>query len=75
MIKWVSVTGLIFIGFATIAFMVVGSHGHLMFRPGMMEDWIYWGIVVTSFLSAIAIIMWPRKRVTGRSKQGRTEGV
>ena len=36
----------IIISLFAFGFYVVGNHGHIMFRPHMLEDWIIWGIVV-----------------------------
>lgn len=34
------------ISLSASGFYVVGNHGHIMFRPHMLEDWIIWGIVL-----------------------------
>ena len=36
---------LILAGLALMIF-IVGSHGHLMFRPHMVEDWLFWGTII-----------------------------
>jgi hypothetical protein len=32
-----------------IWFWIVGSNGHIRFRPNMLEDWIYTGAILISF--------------------------
>ncbi len=48
---------LLLISLYGIGFYAAGSHGHLMFRPHMLEDWIIWGIVVISGSLGIYILM------------------
>jgi hypothetical protein len=44
---------LIFLFIAFMCFMIylVGSHGHLMFRPYMIEDWLIWAMAFISFIA------------------------
>lgn len=49
------------IAFSAFAIDMAGSHGHLMFRPHMTEDWIIWGIIVCSLSSAILLIVYEFK--------------
>jgi hypothetical protein len=36
---------------------LVGSHGHLMFRPYMTEDWIIWSITFISFVAGLLLLI------------------
>lgn len=36
---------------------LVGSHGHLMFRPYMTDDWIIWGIAFISFAAGLLLLI------------------
>jgi hypothetical protein len=46
---------LIISGLAAL-FYGVGNHGHFMFRPHMMEDWVIWGITAITGLSGLYIL-------------------
>ena len=35
---------------------LIGSHGHLMFRPHMTEDWIIWGVALSTLLTGIYLL-------------------
>ncbi len=37
---------LLVISISAVIFYGVGNHGHFMFRPNRIEDWIIWGIAV-----------------------------
>ncbi len=37
-------------------FYLVGNHGHLMFRPHMTEDWIIWGVALSTALLGIYLL-------------------
>jgi len=47
-------------GLAAI-FHIVGSHGRLMFRPHMKQDWVIWGIALTSTLLGIFLLATSNK--------------
>lgn len=49
MFKIIISTILIITGVCTLLFWEAGSHGHLRFRPHMMEDWILSAIVFSCF--------------------------
>ncbi|MBK8088529.1 MAG: hypothetical protein IPK31_11585 [Chitinophagaceae bacterium] len=51
--------GLMFlmIGLFGILFYLSGMHGHLTFRPHMLQDWIIWGIVTVSFIAGFYFIL------------------
>ena len=34
---------------------LVGMHGHFMFRPNRLEDWIIWGIAAISFTGGLIL--------------------
>ena len=36
----------LFIAFFLFAVIGAGSHGHIMSRPHMMEDWLLWGFMI-----------------------------
>ncbi|WP_158829375.1 hypothetical protein [Mucilaginibacter lacusdianchii] len=37
------------IGICVLGFWIAGSHGHVKFRPHMLEDWIFTGLTILSF--------------------------
>jgi hypothetical protein len=39
------------------AVLAVGSHGHLMFRPHMTEDWVFWGGIAVSLATCICCLI------------------
>ncbi|CAN5509415.1 hypothetical protein BH11BAC5_BH11BAC5_00170 [soil metagenome] len=41
---------------------ISGMHGHLMFRPHMIEDWIIWGIALISFLLGTILLIGAIKK-------------
>ena len=44
-------------------FYISGSQGHLLFRPGMMEDWIVTSLIILCMLiPAIFFISWLNKK-------------
>jgi uncharacterized protein (DUF486 family) len=47
---------LFFIAFMCFMTYLVGSHGHLMFRPYMTEDWVIWGIAFISFVAGLSLL-------------------
>jgi hypothetical protein len=49
----------------SLGFYMVGMHGRLMFRSHMREDWIIWGIAVSSFSIAIVLMIY---ELRGRNK-------
>ena len=53
----------LFIGQVIFTFFVAGSHDHLLFRPGMMEDWIVTSLIILCMLiPAIFFISWLNKK-------------
>ena len=40
-----------------VALYGAGNHGHFMFRPHMLEDWIIWGLVVFTGTSGIYLLI------------------
>jgi len=38
-----------------------GSHGHIMFRAHMMEDWLLWGAMLASILLVIYFLIKRKK--------------
>lgn len=46
---------LILAGLALMLYMV-GSHGRLVFRPHMTEDWAIWGTAVISVMTSIFLL-------------------
>ena len=61
MIRTLIAIALLILGGYAIMFYMVGNHGHLMFRPHMLEDWIIWGVAVISVLAGL-YLMTSRKR-------------
>lgn len=53
MIRTLIASGLLILAGLTIMFYMVGSHGRLMFRPHMTEDWVIWSIAVISTATSI----------------------
>jgi hypothetical protein len=58
---------LLLISLFTFALLAVGSHGHLMFRPHMTEDWVFWSIIVWTGIGGLALLFrdlrrWQRER-------------
>ena len=53
MTRTIIAIGLLIFSGLTIMIYMVGSHGRLMFRPHMTEDWVIWGIAVISTLTSI----------------------
>ena len=49
--------GLLIVAAFAIMLYMVGSHGHLTFRPHMTEDWVIWGIAVISAVSGIYLLI------------------
>ena len=47
---------LLIISALSVILYLVGNHGHLMFRPHMTEDWIIWGIALSTFLTAFYLL-------------------
>lgn len=53
----------LFSGRVIFTFYISGSHGHLLFRPGMMEDWIVTSLIILCMLiPAIFFISWLNKK-------------
>ena len=53
MIRTLVAIGFLILSGLAIMFYMVGSHGRLMFRPHMTEDWVIWGIAVISAATSI----------------------
>lgn len=51
------ILGAVFLVVAFFAFVImyVGSHGHIMFRPHMGQDWFFWGAI--SLFTSIGLIL------------------
>jgi hypothetical protein len=47
---------LLFISLFTFCLMFTGSHGHIMFRPHMTEDFVFWSIIVWTGLGGLALL-------------------
>ena len=46
-------------GLYVLIFRIVGMHGHIRFRPHMLEDWIFAGILVICFgIPVLLLIKW-----------------
>lgn len=56
------------LGLTAIWIEYVGSHGHFMFRPWMLEDWIIWGTIILSETIACTLLIIHFKN-RNRSKQ------
>lgn len=61
--KIVAAFVLFFISFMCFVIYLVGMHGHIMFRPYMLEDWIIWGIALVSFVSGLVLLIKGLKRL------------
>ena len=48
---------LILFSVAVMGFVGAGSHGHMLFRPGMLEDWIFWTLILSSGLGGIYMLL------------------
>ncbi len=48
--------GLLILAGLALIFYMVGSHGRLMFRPHMTEDWVIWGIAILSATSGLYLL-------------------
>ena len=48
---------LLILSFFGVALYGAGNHGHFMFRPHMIEDWIIWGTVLVTGISGITILI------------------
>ena len=59
MTRTIIAIGLLILAGRALMFYMVGSHGHLMFRPQMTEDWIIWGIAVIS--TTISIFLFTKR--------------
>lgn len=61
--------GLIFFGFITLGVWGVGSHGNIMFRPRMVEDWVFATLLVFSWgLPVLIASIYVYGRVADRRK-------
>jgi hypothetical protein len=49
MIKIIVSVFLVLCGIYTLGFWAAGSHGHIMFRPHMTEDWVLSSILLVCF--------------------------
>jgi len=49
------------IGVFAVQIWIVGSHGHMKFRPWMIEDWLIVGTMAISFIAFI-FLSFPRKK-------------
>jgi hypothetical protein len=49
--------GLFILCILVLMFYMAGSHGKLMFRSHMKEDWIIWGIAAGSAISGIWLLV------------------
>jgi hypothetical protein len=49
--------GLLILAALSLMFHAVGSHGRLMFRPHMTEDWVIWGVSVVSAATSIFLFL------------------
>lgn len=63
------IVGAMFFFITFMCFMVymAGMHGHLMFRFHMTEDWIIWGIAVSSFFFGVILLVQALKKRTHNS--------
>ena len=53
---------LLAISISAVIFYGVGNHGHIMFRPYMIEDWVIWGIaVIAGFVGLNKLLKQPKK--------------
>ena len=57
MTRTIIAIGLLILAGLAIMFYMVGSHGRLMFRPHMTEDWVIWGIAVISTATSIFLFV------------------
>ena len=55
-IKTIAAILLFFISGIAIMISGIGNHGHLMFRPHMLQDWIIWGVAFTFFAIGILLL-------------------
>jgi hypothetical protein len=62
MTRTIIAIGLLILAGLTIMFYMVGSHGRLMFRPHMTEDWVIWGIAVLSATSGLYLLTKKQNR-------------
>ncbi|HRI33973.1 MAG TPA: hypothetical protein PLD02_09465 [Saprospiraceae bacterium] len=53
MTRTIIAIGLLILAGLSLMFYMVGSHGRLLFRPHMTEDWDIWGIAVISTVTSI----------------------
>lgn len=58
-----AIAGILLLTLSGLSIMIylVGSHGHLMFRPHMKEDWIIWGLAFISLVAGL-YLLWKGKR-------------
>ena len=59
---------LLVISISAVLFYGVGNHGHFMFRPNMMEDWLIWGIASISGLIGLNKLVKQPKKITITNK-------
>ena len=50
---------LILFSVGVLGFVGAGSHGHMLFRPGMLEDWIFWTLILSSGFGGIYMLLKP----------------
>ena len=64
-----AIAGILLLTLSGLAIMIylVGSHGHLMFRPHMKEDWIIWGIAIISFVAGFYLLWKSRSKHPSRN--------
>jgi hypothetical protein len=56
MTRTIIAIGLLILTVLTLMFYMVGSHGRLMFRPHMTEEWFIWGIAILSATSGLYLL-------------------
>ena len=56
MTRTIIAIGLLILAGLALMFYAVGSHGRLMFRPHMTEDWVIWGIAILSAAGGLYLL-------------------
>jgi len=60
---------LFFIGFIDFSIILGGSHGNMQFRPWMLEDWIFDGVLVLCWGIPVIILSTALYKKLRNSKQ------
>lgn len=66
MLKILASIASLFIGVLFYGIWAAGSHGHMRFRPNMLEDWIFSTIIIIGFVVPLIVLI---SRLNKRKKR------